>query len=282
MVVKKLVVASLLVGCALCITGSVQASDSNSMSSTVSFNLSEPGFHGVTSAVRQDRHLQIVPSGVGRKQQHVMTPRFCAAIASVECIGSPDMKVKVHPEPTQWRFEWNTVFPEDGELLVKFDTAPFLLSEQQSIKPASDGSIFLSACEARTGGDKLRFEPQPYKNTVGFWTNEADTAMWECHVDVSGWYSVALLQGCGEGQGGSEGRISFVKDGQECDAIDCAVEETGHFQNLRWVNSGYVYLEIMGNYTVTIQPSSIKQKAFGDIRAVSIVQQQKGIAEGNQ
>jgi hypothetical protein len=38
----------------------------------------------------------------------------------------------------------------------------------------------------------------------------------------------------------------------------------------------------MGNYTVTIQPSSIKQKAFGDIRAVSIVQQQKGIAEGNQ
>ena len=127
MVVKKLVVASLLVGCALCITGSVQASDSNSMSSTVSFNLSEPGFHGVTSAVRQDRHLQIVPSGVGRKQQHVMTPRFCAAIASVECIGSPDMKVKVHPEPTQWRFKWNTVFPEDGELLVKFDTAPFLL-----------------------------------------------------------------------------------------------------------------------------------------------------------
>jgi hypothetical protein len=192
------------------------------------------------------------------------------------------MKVKVHPEPTQWRFEWNTVFPEDGELLVKFDTAPFLLSEQQSIKPASDGSIFLSACEARTGGDKLRFEPQPYKNTVGFWTNEADTAMWECHVDVSGWYSVALLQGCGEGQGGSEGRISFLKDGQECDAIDCAVEETGHFQNFRWVHSGYVYLEIMGNYTVTIQPSSIKQKAFGDIRAVSIVQQQKGIAEGNQ
>ena len=31
MVVKKLVVARLLVGCALCITGSVQASDSNSM-----------------------------------------------------------------------------------------------------------------------------------------------------------------------------------------------------------------------------------------------------------
>lgn len=73
-----------------------------------------------------------------------------------------------------------------------------------------------------------------------------------------------------------------MKDGQECDAIDCAVKETGHFQNFRWVHSGYVYLEIMGNYTVTIQPSSIKQKAFGDIRAVSIVQQQKGIAEGNQ
>ena len=281
MVVRKLLVASLLVVCVYCITGSAQESDSNSISTPVSLNTSEAGFHGVTSAVRQDRQLQIVPSIDGRKQRHVVTPRFCASLASVECIGALDMKVKVHPEPTQWRFEWNTPFPEDGELLVKFDSAPILISELQSIEPASDGSIFLRACEARTGGDKLRFEPQPYKNTVGFWTNEADTAMWECHVDVSGWYSVALLQGCGEGQGGSEGRISFVRDGKECDAVDCVVKETGHFQNFRWVHSGYVYLETTGNYTVAIQPSMIKQKAFGDIRAVSIVQQQKKIAEGN-
>lgn len=281
MVVRKLLVASLLVVCVYCITGSAQESDSNSISTPVSLNTSEAGFHGVTSAVRQDRQLQIVPSIDGRKQRHVVTPRFCASLASVECIGALDMKVKVHPEPTQWRFEWNTPFPEDGELLVKFDSAPILISELQNIEPASDGSIFLRACEARTGGDKLRFEPQPYKNTVGFWTNEADTAMWECHVDVSGWYSVALLQGCGEGQGGSEGRISFVRDGKECDAVDCVVKETGHFQNFRWVHSGYVYLETTGNYTVAIQPSMIKQKAFGDIRAVSIVQQQKKIAEGN-
>ncbi len=282
MVLRKLVVAGLLVGCAHCTTGSAQESKPSSSSSSMSLDTSHAGFNGVASAVRKDRHIQIIPSEAGRKQQHIMTPRFCAALASVECIGSPDIKVKVHPEPTQWRFQWDSAFPENGRLLVTFDVAPVLVSEQQRIEPAPDGSMFLRACDARTHGEKLRFEPQTYKNTVGFWTNQGDAAAWRCCFRETGWYSVALLQGCGAGQGGSEGRIAFVRDGEECSALTCVVKETGHFQNFRWVHSGYVYLDAAGDYTVTIQPSSIKKKAFGDIRALSIIQQQKEIAEGNK
>ena len=282
MVLRKVVVAGLLVGWAYCIAGFAQESHPSSIASFGSLNTSEQGFNGVASAVRKNFHIQIIPSELGRKQQHIMTPRFCAALASVECVGSPGIKVKVHPEPTQWRFQWDSSFPDDGKLLVTFDTAPLLVSEQQRIEPAPDGSVFLRASDARTRGENLRFEPQTYKNTVGFWTNQGDAAVWQCCFREPGWYSVALLQGCGKGQGGSDGCITFVKDGKECGVVACLVEETGHFQNFKWVHSGYVYLETRGDYTVTIQPSSIKQKAFGDIRALSIVRQQKGIAEGNQ
>ena len=282
MVLKTMILAGLLAGCAYCSHGYAHEKHGIAGTSVASLDTTQPEFTGISSAVRKGQQIQIVPSETGRTQQQLSTPRFCAALASVECIGRPDIKVKVHPEPTQWRFQWDSAFPEDGQLLVTFDAAPVFVSEQQRIESAPDGSMFLRASDARTQGEKLRFEPQTYKNTVGFWTNQGDAAAWRCCFREPGWYSVALLQGCGAGQGGSEGRIAFVQDGEECSAITCVVKETGHFQNFRWVHTGYVHLDTAGDYTVTIQPSSIKQKAFGDIRAVSIIQQQKEIAEGNK
>ena len=43
-----------------------------------------------------------------------------------------------------------------------------------------------------------------------------------------------------------------------------------------------MFLGEVGDYTVHIQPKHIRGKAFGDIRAVSIVRQQKNVAAGNQ
>lgn len=279
MVLKKIFLAGLLGAGTYCSDGYSEESRRIPVASTSSLDITQPDFAGVSSAVRQGQYIQIVPSETGRTQHYIRTPRFCAALASVECIGRPQVKVKVHPEPTQWRFQWSVGFPQDGELLVKFDSPPLLLSEQQIQGPGSDNSIFLRACEAETKGEKLRYEPQPYKNTVGFWTEQSDSALWQCHLQESGWYSVGLLQGCGEGQGGSEGRITFVKNGKEIDAITCVVKETGHFQNFEWVHSGHVLIDEAGDYTVIIQPTHIKLKAFGDIRAVSIVRQQKQISK---
>ena len=239
------------------------------------------GFNGVASAVRKGKRLELIPSQTGRDQQYVTIPRFYAAIVSVECRSRPDIELKVHPEPARWRVQWDSAFPKDGELIINFVTEPRLVSEQQRVEAAPDGSIFLRASKARTQGKSLRYEPQPYKNTVGFWVEQTDSAVWECHIPESGWYSVALLQGCGKGQGGSKGRIIFMKDGEEYDATSCVVKETGHFQNFIWVQSGHVLLEEGGNYNVVVQPTEIKQKAFGDIRAVSIVRQQKHLVTEN-
>ena len=271
----------LLAACAF--YSSVFANESAKRDSTkaASLDVNGAGFNGVASAVRKGRRLQMVPSQNARAQQYVTTPRFYAAIESVGCLGRPDIKVKVHPEPTRWRVQWDSALPKDGELVITFVAAPLLVSEQQRVGAAPDGSLLLRACEARTRGENLRYEPQPYKNTVGFWVEQTDSAVWECHIPESGWYSVALLQGCGKGQGGSKGRIAFIKDGEECDSTSCVVKETGHFQNFNWVQSGHVLLEEGGNYDVSVQPIEIKQKAFGDIRAVSIVRQQKQLVTGN-
>ena len=271
----------LLAACAFYSSVFANESATRDSKKAASLDVTGAGFNGVASAVRKGRRLQMVPSQNARGQQYVTTPRFYAAIENVGCLGRPDIKVKVYPEPTTWRVQWDSALPKDGELVITFVTEPLLVSEQQRVGAAPDGSLFLRASEARTHGESLRYEPQPYKNTVGFWVKQTDSAVWECHIPESGWYSVALLQGCGKGQGGSKGRIAFMKDGKECDATSCVVKETGHFQNFNWVQSGHVLLEEGGNYDVIVQPIEIKQKAFGDIRAVSIIRQQKQLVTEN-
>lgn len=244
-------------------------------------DIRQPGFDGVLMVVRTGSQLKITPTKDGRSQKFVVLPRFCAPIASVECIDRPGIKVKVQPEPTLWRVQWSEELPDGAKLLMRFDTAPYLISEKIAIEPSSDGSLLLRACEASTVGEKLRYEPQPFKNTVGFWVEQSDIAVWQCQVEEAGWYSVALLQGCGQAQGGSQGRIVFLQKENEIDSVECNIKETGHFQNFEWVHSGHVFLGEAGGYTVRIQPEHIREKAFGDIRAVSIVRQQKHVVRSN-
>ena len=273
------ILVGMLVGCGLvgkCCAFQIVSEDEQAL------DIRQHGFDGVSMVVRTGSQLRVTPTKRGRSQKFVSLPRFCAPIASVECLGHPGIKVKVQPEPTLWRVQWSEELPDGANFLMKFDMAPYLISEQIAIKSSSDGSLLLRACEANTVGEKLRYEPQPFKNTVGFWVEQSDIAVWQCEVQEAGWYSVALLQGCGRAQGGSQGRIVFLQKGDEIDSVDCNIKETGHFQNFEWVHSGHVFLGEAGGYTVRIQPEHIREKAFGDIRAVSIVRQQKHVAAGNQ
>ena len=119
MVLKTMILAGLLAGCAYCSHGYAHEKHGIPGTFVASLDTTQSEFTGVASAVRKGQQIQLVPSEIGRTQQQLRTPRFCAALASVECIGRPDIKVKVHPEPTQWRFQWDAGFPKNGELLVK-------------------------------------------------------------------------------------------------------------------------------------------------------------------
>ena len=89
----------------------------------------------------------------------------------------------------------------------------------------------LHAWQAKTFGEKILFEPQWYKNTVGYWAIESDYATWELKIDQPGTYSVAMLQGCGKGQGGSDAVVTLRQDNTVKAKLHFQTIDTGHFQN---------------------------------------------------
>ena len=105
-----------------------------------------------------------------------------------------------------------------------------------SVTPAT-GDVRLHAKDARVHGQTLRYEPQPNKNVLGYWTNADDWADWEFELPTSGVYEVEIQQGCGTGSGGAEVAVDI--DGQ---TLKFMVQDTGHFQNMITRTIGQVEL----------------------------------------
>ena len=150
-------------------------------------------------------------------------------------------------------------------VVVETEERPYLPVIPRIVPESEDGSVNLPAHESVTHGDTLRFEPQPHKNTVGYWVKVEDWCGWKFHVDQGGRYEVHILQGCGKGQGGSEVAVD-VGDRQ----LSFIVEDTGHFQNFKSRKIGEVELAA-GVQTLTIKPSKKAKAAVMDVRQVKLV-----------
>ena len=126
------------------------------------------------------------------------------------------------------------------------------------------GDVVLPAHESVTHGQTLRYEPQPHKNTVGYWVNVKDWCDWRFHVETPGRYAVHVLQGCGKGQGGSEVAV-FV--GEE--KLRFFVEDTGHFQKFKSRMIGHVGISA-GVHALAIRPQKKARNAVVDVRQVRL------------
>ena len=135
--------------------------------------------------------------------------------------------------------------------------------------------IRLLARNGITTGEKLRFEPQWYKNTIGYWTVREDSVRWSIEVDQPGEFSVGLLQGCGEGQGGSVAILEVMRGETVVAALEFETLETGHFQNFVWNTAGKISLADSGQYQVRLRPREIKAVALFDVRELHLVRQAK-------
>src|SRR5205085_12184118 len=114
-------------------------------------------------------------------------------------------------------------------LAYPWSSALAVPSTQPTTKPISqsdDGSILLYAKDVIIHGATVRYEPQPNKNTVGYWTKKDDWISWDFTVNKPGKFELIALQGCGKGSGGAE--VEFTIDKQ---TLKMTVEDTGHFQN---------------------------------------------------
>ena len=159
----------------------------------------------------------------------------------------------------------------------------------EALKPIvarPDGGFDLPAHLAHVVSEKLRYELQPWKNTVGYWVVPEDYAYFVIRCNRLGKWNVGILQGCGTGQGGSQATISLhgpirkgkdrFKTFQEPIAakafaqFDFQVEETGHFQNFQWRHVGELSMDQKGLYALKVSPKAIANNALMDFRAISL------------
>jgi arylsulfatase A-like enzyme len=132
----------------------------------------------------------------------------------------------------------------------------------------ADRIVTLPAKTADVHGSMLRFEPLPHKNTLGYWVRPDDWADWEFQITKPGEFRVEILQGCGNGSGGSE--VEFAVGEQK---LAVTVEETGGFQNFVRRDIGVLDLNQTGRFTLTVKALKKPGVAVMDLREVRLLPQ---------
>jgi len=149
-------------------------------------------------------------------------------------------------------------------------TQPTTRSSGVTVKQSEDGTLLLHAKDVSVHGTTVRYEPQPNKNTVGYWTRKDDWVSWDFQIDRPGKFMVIILQGCGKGSGGSE--VSFAVGAQE---LKTTVQDTGGFQNFVSRTIGSFELST-GKHTLSVTPLSKPGQAVMDLRSVTLKPVQGG------
>lgn len=216
--------------------------------------------------------IKLEPSFEGNT---VELPRLAAPLRSLKWQGEQaSSNLKLQPELTTWKLTWDKPPKSGATIEMQLDAPPLLITECKPIQATGDGSLFLPAHMATTAGDKIRYEPQTIKNTVGYWAGMQNTASWTLNVAKPGKFNIEILQGCGAGNGGSTAEISLTsvaaKD-KPAAQVEFEVLETGHFQNFVWRHLGEINLTESGDYQLRISPKSIKRGALMDVRAVHLI-----------
>lgn len=205
----------------------------------------------------------------------ITIPRLAAPLRSMSWEGiKDDSGLTLKPGLDTWQVSWKKRPEGATELVLRFDAPPLLMDAVSPVEETGDGSLFLPAHLAVTSGEKIRYEPQPYKNTVGFWAGKEDKASWMIRLKKGGRYNVAVLQGCGKGQGGSLASLRVTEVGREAPHAELSfeVKETGHWQNFQWRQLGEIELAgVGGDFWLDVMPKQIKKAALMDIRAIHLI-----------
>lgn len=166
---------------------------------------------------------------------------------------NPDKVSELAAKLSQWREQIGAKMPTKN---------PGYVPNPQN----ANGVIQLPARTAEVTGEQLRFEPQPHKNTLGYWVNEKDTAFWDFQVHRSGKFEIIALVGCGNGQGGSE--VAFILD--DGPSLKLTVPDTGGFQAFEPMKIGEVDITEPGVHRLLVKPLKKARNAVMDVRQVTL------------
>jgi hypothetical protein len=198
----------------------------------------------------------------------VAMPRLNNPIGTVYLVNDPAKTLLgFQPNLTDWTItKPKSAGAGPDVVVVEVKGKPRPAGDPVVAEPAEDGSLTLAAHHAVCHGRLLRYEPQPHKNTVGYWADENDWCEWTFKAAKAGSFQVLLLQGCGKGQGGSSIKIAVA--GQ---TLDYTVEDTGHFQNFVERSAGTIKIENAGTFTLEIRAAKKAKGAVMDVRQVRLV-----------
>ena len=110
----------------------------------------------------------------------ITVPRLNNPVKAVYFRGMPDQQLELKAQVHEWEIHFPSERQaESGQaIVVQLEGTPYLPKEPRVVQPGSDGRYRLAAHDAVTHGESLRYEPQPHKNTLGYWTNPKDWAAW--------------------------------------------------------------------------------------------------------
>ena len=221
---------------------------------------------GIIHALPQGLKLKLSDA---KPPKSVTIPRMNNRVKTIY-LADDDTKqpLRLKPGIEEWEIQLPETTPQSATVIVEFKEAPYLPVKPNVISETADQQIILDAKDAIVHGKLLRYEPQPYKNTVGYWANENDWCEWKLDLKTPGLFDVYLLQGCGRGQGGSEVQITLNDQ-----KLVFTVEETGHFQNFKERHVGKLKLDQTGIQSLQVKPVKKARNAVMDVRQIRLVRQ---------
>ena len=221
---------------------------------------------------RGDDRIELV---VGRRPGNgvLKLPRLNNPVKSVEIINvelptGTKRKLQIAPKPTHWEVRLPQLARVSApRIRITTVGRPWSSRLPRVVAPlnAASNLITLAAHDAIVVGKNLRYEPQPHKNTVGYWSRVEDWCWWSVYIERPGRYEVGVLQGCGKGHGGSRVSVRVAKQD-----LAFTVEDTGGFQAFRQRSIGQVTIPRAGLYRLEIRPVTKKSVAVMDIRRADL------------
>ena len=175
-------------------------------------------------------------------------------------------QLQFKPEVSDWLITLPDSAKTPTTIVIQTVGPPRLLNQPFVTEPNRKGEFVLPAHHAVVHGKLLRYEPQPHKNTVGYWANEMDWCEWQIEAKQPGKYEVRILQGCGKGHGGSAVQITLGES-----ELTFIVEDTGHFQNFKKRDLGTLEIKAPGQQSLKVVPLSKAKGAVMDVRQIRLV-----------
>ncbi|MDF1743369.1 MAG: hypothetical protein P1V19_06710 [Gimesia sp.] len=220
---------------------------------------------GTISTLPQGLKLEIKQLETNKK---VLIPRMNNRLKAIYLAHDAEKKpLTLKPGIEEWEIQLpKTVQSQPISVIIEFKEPTYLPVKPKVVQEDQNQQLILDAKDAIVHGELLRYEPQPHKNTVGYWANENDWCEWKLNVKTSGVFDVYLLQGCGKGQGGSKVKLA-VND----QAVIFIVEETGHFQNFKERHIGTLTINKSGLQSLQLKPQQKTQNAVMDVRQIRLV-----------